>query len=62
MFVRDLWFLALQLISVLSIVESWDLKLVADDRAWKVDGRVQAIVGPPKPGYATDEESSVTWT
>ena len=26
-------------------MESQDLKLIADGRAWKVDGRAQALVG-----------------
>ena len=50
MFVTDLWLLALQLILVWSIVESRDSKLIADGRAWRVDGRAQALVGP---GLAT---------
>ena len=31
-------------------MESRDLKLIADGRAWRVDGRAQALVGP---GLAT---------
>ena len=31
-------------------MESQDSKLIADGRAWKVDGRAQALVGP---GLAT---------
>ena len=27
-------------------MESQDLKLIADGRAWKVDGKAQALVGP----------------
>ena len=50
MFVTDLWLLALKLILVWSIVESRDSKLIADGRAWSVDGRAQALVGP---GLAT---------
>ena len=50
MFVTDLWLLALQLILVWSIVESRDSKLIADGRAWRIDGREQALVGP---GLAT---------
>ena len=47
MFVTDLWLLALL---DWSIVESPDSKLIADGRAWRVDGRAQALVGP---GLAT---------
>ena len=37
-------------------MESRDSKLIADGRAWRVDGRAQALVGPSRPasGYATD--------
>ena len=38
------------------IVESQNSKLIADGRAWRVDGRAQALVGP---GLATPLELAI---